>query len=199
MPYKINTYTIAQWVRKHLHLIWDMIELVNAHLFALRYRHVLQLLPNEIETEDPNIRIKSLQKKDIPLLADMLTHQSDKSLYFFHPHAFDEKSLLQLFRNPSMIQYAAWHDNTIVGYCFLRCFFTGKGFRGYLTDERHTRRGIGRNLGICLNRVADTLQIPTYKSINNDNIASLRLAEATCRIDVLEINNNEQLIRCYTI
>ena len=178
-------YKLAHILLTHFPWLWECIEWLNDLLFTIRYRHSLHKLNGLAKLEDADA------------LVTFFEHQPEESFAFFRPHPFDRKHIRKLLRRSSMLMHVIYRDGQIVGYCFLRCFFIGKGYRGYIVDAHQQRKGIGTELGAWLNDTAEKLPIRTFKTINNSNPASLRLAAATCQLKkVQEMENGDAEYEC---
>ena len=66
----------------------------------------------------------------------------------------------------------------LVGYFFLRCYFIGKCFRGYIVDYKHQNLGISKYTAKVMTDIVRMLGIPSYGTIAPDNIASLKSQNA---------------------
>jgi len=64
---------------------------------------------------------RSFEKKDVKDVLDLLNSLSKKNKEFFHPHAFDEKTLLENI-NSDDHYFVLTIDEKIIGYSFLRLF-----------------------------------------------------------------------------
>lgn len=191
-------YTLAHKIQHYFPWIWEMIEDINSLLFAVRYGHRLKGHEKMLEGLHDDYIVRAATIDDAKMMEHFFDQQSEYNLRFFHPHKFDATSLLKLLKRRSMLMYLVCDkEGGMVGYFFIRCFFIGKGFRGYIVDERQQKRGIGKLMGKGFAVVCQALQFPTYKTISKDNPASLALAHAVCEVEVLEeLPNNELYIRC---
>ncbi len=178
-------YKLAHIIMSAFPWLWECVEWINDILFRIRYHKSLR-----------NI-IGMVSEKDIDDLTEFFASQPESSFLYFRPHSFDRHHLLKLIHRSSMMMHVIYMDGKIAGYCFLRCFFIGKGYRGYIVDTRYRQKGIGKSLGIWLNDTAETLGLRTFKSINDDNLASLRLAQATCKLKkIQEMENGDAEYEC---
>ena len=83
-----------------------------------------------------------------------------------------------------------WHDQTIVGYFFLRCFINGKCFRGKIVDKNWQGRGIAKQMGIVMTKVSQALGMRMFGSISPENYASLASAKASNEIKIHQTLDN---------
>ena len=131
--------------------------------------------------------IEYLTQDTIPLLARFFEEQPDEAFEFFKPHSFDERTLRKLQRNKAFLAYVVKNDSsTIVGYFFLRCYFMGKCFRGYMVDYRWRNKGISKLTAKVMTDVATLLEIPSYGTIAPENMASMKSQSAVNDIKIIE-------------
>lgn len=135
-------------------------------------------------------KVVRLSPLNIKQAVGFFSAQPIEAFEFFRPHGFDENSLLQLCKNKGFLAYLVMDGEEVVGYFFLRCFFTGKCFRGYMTDYRHRRMGINRLMGEYATAVAMTLGLRMYGSISPRNEASMKSAQAVNEIKILNTLDN---------
>ena len=64
---------------------------------------------------------RSFKKKDVNEVLDLLNNLSEKKKGYFHPHAFDERTLLENL-NSDDHYFVLILDEKIIGYSFLRLF-----------------------------------------------------------------------------
>lgn len=144
---------------------------------------------------DLKFKVVRLSPLNVNLAVGFFAAQPPEAFEFFRPHGFDEKSLLRLCRNKGFLAYLVMDGEEVVGYFFLRCFFTGKCFRGYMTDYRHRRMGVNRLMGQVATDIAATLGIRMYGSISPRNAASMLSAKAVNDVRVLRtLDNGDYLV-----
>ncbi len=148
-----------------------------------------------VNCKDFSYKVVRLAPFNVNLAVDFFKAQPTEAFEFFRPHGFDEKSLLRLCRNKGFLAYLVMDGEEVVGYFFLRCFFTGKCFRGYMTDYRHRRRGVNRLMGEVATDIAVSLGLRMYGSISPHNQASLLSARAVNEVRVLQtLDNGDYLV-----
>jgi RimJ/RimL family protein N-acetyltransferase len=72
-------------------------------------------------TDKKPLIFRFFEKKDVKEVLDLLSSLSKKNKEFFHPHAFDEKTLLENL-NSDDHYFVLILDGLIIGYSFLRLF-----------------------------------------------------------------------------
>ena len=177
-------------MRDRLPWLWDVMERMNGWLFACRYASGLRHNMRGRDSEVLGYKVVRLAPLNVNLAIRFFQEQPPEAFEFFRPHGFDEKSLLRLCRNKGFLAYLVMDGEEVVGYFFLRCFFTGKCFRGYMTDYRHRRRGINRLMGEVATDIAVNLGLRMYGSISPRNQASLLSAKAVNEVRILQTLEN---------
>ena len=172
-------YAIAHILRDRCPWIWDAIEGVNSLLFGLLYHKRLKKTDGVLAHYQQDYKVESLKEEDVPKLMRFFEEQPEEAFTYFNPHGFDEKTLRKLQKSKSFLAYVVKGDGEILGYFFLRCYFIGKCFRGYMVDHRYRNRGISKLTSKVMTEVADTLGIPSFGTIAPENMASMKSQNAT--------------------
>lgn len=184
-------YKAAHIIRANCPWLWTWLNKANSTLFAIRFAKRLRQMPSIIERHSCAHRtIEPLAAGNIDAALRMFDSQPESSYEHFKPHAFDQATLLRLSHDKAFLAYLVTDDGEPVGYFFLRCSFTGKCFRGYMTDISHRRMGINRIMGLCSTSIAQALGIPMYGSISPHNIASMESAKAVNDIKIISTLDN---------
>lgn len=179
-------YALAHFLRDKCPWIWDLVERFNSFLFSIRYGRRLKQLPEILERYQDEYSIELIERKHLDDLTRFFQEQPGEAFEFFRPHAFDWKTLRKLQKNKAFLSFVVQKDNTIVGYFFLRCYFLGKCFRGYMVDYRWRNRGISKLTAKVMTDVATMLEIPSYGTIAPDNMASMKSQGAVNDIKIIE-------------
>lgn len=179
-------YAIAHFLRDKLSWLWNLVESFNAWLFSLRYGKKLKTFVfSELSTG-----YEVLPMGDMPTqkIVEFFSRQPDDAYSFFRPHHFDEKSIKRLQRNKSFLGYLLLdkENGNIVGYCFIRCFFNGQGFRGRMVDIGYRGRGLGTTMNKLLNEVGFGIGLRLFETVSKDNVASFRSALSASKVKVVK-------------
>lgn len=179
-------YALAHFLRDECPWIWDVIEQMNSWLFSIRYGRKLKRLHSILEHYQNEYQVDYIEEGHLPKLVSFFQEQPEEAFKFFKPHGFDEKALKKLQRNKAFLSFVIQKDDNIVGYFFLRCYFLGKCFRGYMVDYRWRNRGISKLTAKVMTDVASLLGIPSYGTIAPENMASMKSQGAVNDIKIIE-------------
>ena len=188
----MNVYKIAHIVKDKLPFIWDAIEKVNEWLFVLRYGKKVKSIAVTCVPE--GYELVALKDVETTQIVRFFEHQPVDAYTFFKPHGFDEKSIKRLKKNKSYLAYLLIDkvNGQIAGYCFNRCFFQGKGFRGRMVDVNYRGKGLGTAMNKMLNEVGFGIGLRLFESVSKDNVASYKSALSASNVKVLkELPHNE--------
>lgn len=185
-------YKIAHILRDKLSWFWNIIEWFNGVIFNLRYGKKIK---NFSFTTIPEGCI-IYPIKDVPTidLVKFFERQPEDAYTYFRPHRFDEKSIKRLQKNGAYMAYLLIDkaNGQIAGYCFNRCFFQGKGFRGRMVDIDYRGKGLGTAMNKILNEVGFGIGLRLFESVSKDNVASYRSALSASNVKIVkELPHNE--------
>lgn len=193
--FKKMLYKIAHVLRDRFPWLWDMVERLNDLLFSCRYGKCLRKVMGGANCNDLRFKVVRLSPLNVNIAVDFFAAQPQEAFRFFRPHGFDKSSLLRLCRNKGFLAFLVMEEEKVVGYFFLRSFFTGKCFRGYMTDFEHRRMGINRIMGQVATDVAMALGLRMYGSISPENQASMLSAQAVNDVKILQtLENGDYLV-----
>ena len=190
-------YELTHFVQDKMSWAWNMVEWGNAEVFSLQHRKGLKELPEILEKFTDRFSVTVAKEADASALAKFFTEQPEEAFKFFHPHEFDEKTLLKLIRRKSFLMFLVKDGEEIVGYFFLRCFANGTAFKGRLVDSRHRNQGIGKQMGLVMNDIVLHLGVRLFTTISPENYASLASVKAVNDIKVVRtLDNGYYYIEC---
>ena len=117
-------YEIAHFLRDRMPWLWDVVDILNAALFSLRYGCRLKTVEKRLlqkrgdssakgpgPVADKNVEIPAdyciVRMRDVPTgkLVEFFAHQPEEAFRFFKPHGFDAKSIKKLQRNKAFLAY----------------------------------------------------------------------------------------------
>ena len=183
-------YKLAHIIKERFGFIWDFIEWLNSTAFSFTHRKQLKTLPQVLDTCSGEYQFRLAQPSDASALVTFFANQPEEAFEFFKPHDFDAKAIKKVIANKAFQTIIVWHDQTIVGYFFLRCFINGKCFRGKIVDKNWQGRGIAKQMGIVMTKVSQALGMRMFGSISPENYASLASAKASNEIKIHQTLDN---------
>lgn len=179
-------YKIAHLLSNKLPCVWGAIEKGNEWLFLLLYERKLRKV--SIKSLPDGYCLVEMRNANTEKIVEFFQKQPNEAFKFFNPHKFDSKCIKQLQNNKSYIAYLLIdkENGKIAGYCFNRCYFIGKGFRGRMVDIDYRGRGLGTAMNKILNEVGFGLGLRLYETVSKDNLASYRSALTASNVRVVE-------------
>lgn len=167
--------------------VWNFIERVNGLVVCLLYgRKIECALGNAINEEDFNYSFRSLGKDDAPLLVDFISQQPQGFDKFFKPHDFDLKTYKRVLTCGTYKLIGCFDGNKLVGYCFIRFVANKAAYRGKIVDSQYQGKGIAKQMGILMTKIALDSGFHLYATISRDNIASLQSSKAVNDIRIIK-------------
>lgn len=204
-------YAIAHFLRDKMPWLWDLVDIINSVLFKLRIGGKLRAVEAEVlkryEAES-GMRIVPMSEVKTDDLVAFFAAQPEEAFTFFKPHGVDGKALKKLQKNKSFLAFVLIDDNNdsetsgtigtsgtsrIAGYCFIRSFFMGKGFRGRMVGMSHRGRGLGTLMNRLMNDVGFGIGLRLFETVNKRNVASYRSAMSASNVKVLEEMEDDEL------
>ena len=188
-------YAIAHFLRDKMPWLWDVVDTINSWLFSLRYGRRLKDIESKVMEKyasETGYEICRMRDVGASQLADFFAVQPEEAYKYFKPHGFDVKSIRKLQRNKSFLAYLVMDEGRIVGYCFNRSFFHGRGFRGRMVDMDYRGKGLGTTMNRLLNDVGFGIGLRLFETVSKDNVASYRSAMSASNVKVVkEMEENE--------
>lgn len=181
-------YVIAHFLRDKMPWLWDLVDLLNSFLFDIRYSGKLKKI--NLNEEIADYKVLPISKVETDELERFFVEQPEEVFKFFKPHEFDANSLKKLQKNNAFLGYVLKNEKQIVGYVFLRSFFTGKCFRGKIVDYRYRGKGLAKTLGMLANKVAYGIGLRMFATVSPENMASLQSSKAVNEVKIIKIMPN---------
>ena len=186
-------YKLAHIIKDRVPYVWDVVEKVNEWLFVMRYGRKTRRIT--VKAVPDGYELKRFQNVPAERIEAFFAHQPEEAFSYFRPHPFDKKSIVRLQKNGSYLAYLLIDklNGQIAGYCFNRCFFQGKGFRGRMVDIDYRGKGLGTAMNRILNEVGFGIGLRLFESVSKDNVASYRSALSASNVKVVEEMDNNEL------
>lgn len=203
-------YAIAHFLRDRMPWLWDLVDILNSWLFNMRFGSKLgKIEAGILERYGKECDMRILPMREVPTeeLVAFFAAQPEEAFTFFKPHGFDVKSIKKQQRSNSFLAYVLLDLNSnsvlnlpnsserpaIAGYCFIRSFFMGKGFRGRMVGIDHRGRGLGTLMNRLMNDVGFSIGLRLFETVNKKNVASYRSAMSASNVKVLEEMEDDDL------
>ena len=176
------------YLKHHFTFLWSIIEWFNSIIFYLLYGRKLDKKLNVLLNDKSfkGFSFKRLKKDDMVKLESFFNNQPESAYTFFNPHKFDEKSLVEKSKDHSFIMIGLFDNNKIIGYCFLRCFFNKKSFRGKIVDVNYQGKGIAKQMGILTTEICQSMSFRLFATISKDNVKSIASSKAVNDVRIVK-------------
>lgn len=167
--------------------IWNFIEFCNGLLVRLFYgRKIDNAIASALCNIGSEYAYKRLSKIHVEQLVEFISQQPSGFDTFFKPHGFTAKDFKRVLTNGTFILIGAFDNDKLIGYCFIRFFINKSAFRGKIVDKEYQGRGIAKQMGLILSKVASNAGFRVYATISKDNVASLKSAKYGSSIEVIK-------------
>ena len=112
------------FIKHHCKFLWNLAEYGNGILVGWFYgRRIVSVVSRVLtETSSVNQEYRLLRLEDVSEVCTFFLRQPENSYLYFNPHAFDEKTIRRLLKNPSFLMMGVFDGNKLIGYFFLRFF-----------------------------------------------------------------------------
>ncbi|HQP76798.1 MAG TPA: hypothetical protein PL069_05275 [Saprospiraceae bacterium] len=159
------------FIKHNLSAIWAIIEWGNSVLFTMIYSTTLErILPKVFkEFRHDTYTFRRLIPDDSEQLYELIKEQPVDDLEFFHPHAFDLRSIKKQFNVRAFLMMGVFEGSSMIGYFFLRFFANRKCFVGRLIDKNHRGRGIGDVMNKIMYNIAWRMNFRCLSTISRNN------------------------------
>lgn len=167
--------------------LWSRVEDINSVLMGLRYpalhRQAAQICAAQTQLE--GMQWTPVLPSDAEALSDFLTSLSGERTTWFAPHPFGVATLRGMAAGNSFLMFKVTYGGRIVGYHFLRCFFTGRAFHGLIVAEEMAGRGIGTRMWALAADICTRNSLAMQATIHRDNTASLTSCRRGCNPTII--------------
>ncbi len=165
------------FIKHHLAFLWSIAEWCNGLIISIIYKNKISDTAKKIceDYTKKDLVVCLAQKTDIADLSVFFYKQPEESYRFFRPHAFDEKTLLKLWKNPSFFLFVVKDkdNHQIAGYFMIRFFANRKAFVGFLVGDEFQGRGIAKQMCCIALRICWKNNFRTFATVSKDNTKAL--------------------------
>lgn len=166
--------------------IWSFIEGFNGFLVSFLYGGAIQKQVERNFDSVNEIAYRVLQREDAESLVELIASQPKGFDEYFKPHAFDLSTFRKVLQNRTYLLIGAFDGNKLIGYCFLRFAVNKAAYRGKMVDKTYQGRGIAKQMGIFMTRIAIGAGFRLFATISKHNLASMHSSKAVNEIKVIK-------------
>lgn len=184
------------YIKHKLGFVWKIAEAINNILFDLLYKQKLDVILSSVFADFSQgiFHYRKLARTDAKKLYTLISNQPLPDLNYFKPHSFDERSILQQLRKTSFLMMGAFHNDTLVGYFFLRFFANRKCFVGRVIDKEYRGKGIGVVMNNIMYETAWRMKFRCLSTISRNNNAIMRAHAANRHMIILKELKDDYLL-----
>ena len=184
------------FIKHRFAFIWNLAEGINNIVFSALYirrlNDVIIQVFSDVSHNPFSYRI--LKLADSEILSNIISAQPEEDLQYFHPHGLDPGSVRKQFGKDAFLMMGVFDGNKIVGYFFLRFFFTRKCFVGRLIDKPYRGKGIGNNMNHIMYEIAWRMKFRCLSTISKNNKAVMKAHAKNSEIIILKELQNDYLL-----
>lgn len=166
--------------------LWNAIESLNGLLIKLFYGRKLNKSIEDSLGYEYQHTYRKLNINDSEKLVKFIKEQPIGFDKFFKPHSFDNVTYRRVLSCGTYVLIGCFDEDRLVGYCFIRFFINKSAFRGKIVDKEYQGRGIAKQMGLIMSKVASNAGFKVYATISKDNVASLKSAKYGSSIEVIK-------------
>lgn len=181
-----SVVSLLKKIKQYLPWMWDVIEYLNGRCVRLFYgRRIDRSVQNALDKVTSQYQHRRLKKEDAYQLFEFINRQPAGFDKFFKPHGFAKKDFKRVLTNGTFVLIGTFDNDKLTGYCFIRFFMNKSAFRGKIVDREFQGRGIAKEMGVMMSRIASNAGFRVYATISKDNVASLRSAQHGSSVEVI--------------
>jgi RimJ/RimL family protein N-acetyltransferase len=190
-------YIFLRYLKNKLPLIWSIFEIVNNALV----RAVLQKKRYAIDAcvlsqpSSQGIVYRSCKPSDATRISLFFQELGPDDRKYFSPFEFNLERIKAILRSSGFLFFSAERGNRIVGVFFLRFFFDGRAFLGFVVHKDARGLGIGKSMVSALKKGCLESGIRLFSSVSMQNIPSWKIHES-CGFKIKKRINGEYMLLC---
>lgn len=175
---------ISKKVKARFPWLWDGVEFFNGMWIRMLYGRKIRQAMSGIDCSEKFV-YRKLDVADLDEIVRFVESQPTGFDRFFKPHSFDRRTYERLLKSGTYLFVGVFDGEKMVAYCFMRLYANKSAFRGYIVDAGYQGKGISKQMGICMTRIADFIGFRSYATISKDNIPSLQSQKAGAEVRVI--------------
>ncbi len=167
--------------------IWEMIERCNGIVVGFLYgKRIGEATADALKNVESPYRFRQLMVGDAEMLVDFIHRQPEGFDKFFKPHAFDLKTFRRVLKNHTYSLIGCFDEDKLIGYCFIRFVANKSAYRGKIVDRAYQGRGIAKQMGIVMTKIALNAGFRLFATISKKNVASMKSSSAVNDVRIIK-------------
>lgn len=172
--------------------IWEMIEGCNGIVVGFLYGNkIREATAAALKNVESLYRFRQLMDGDAEMLVDFINRQPEGFDKFFKPHAFDLKTFRKVLKNHTYSLIGCFDEEKLIGYCFIRFVANKSAYRGKIVDRAYQGKGIAKQMGIIMTKVALDAGFRLFATISKKNVASMESSNAVNDVRIIKELHND--------
>lgn len=176
---------ISKRLKSRYPWLWDCVECFNGLLIKILYGRKIKLAISQIDCYN-NYVYRKLEVADLDGIVRFIESQPAGFDRFFKPHSFDRRTYKRLLKSGTYLFVGVFDGEKMVAYCFMRLYVNKSAFRGKIVDKEYRGRGIAKQMGLTMSKIATNVGFRVYATISKDNVASLKSAKYGSSVEILK-------------
>ena len=167
--------------------IWNVIENCNGFVVGLLYGEKIKKAANvALQDIEGFYKYRTLNVEDTTCIMELIERQPEGFDRFFKPHAFDLKTFRKVLKNHTYSLIGCFDEKKLIGYCFIRFVANKSAYRGKIVDSAYQGRGIAKQMGIIMTKIALDAGFRLFATISKNNVASMKSSNAVNDIRIIK-------------
>lgn len=167
--------------------IWDLIEGCNGVVVGFLYGDKInKSTAVALQNSNNSYVYRRLTIYDAEMLVSFIERQPEGFDRFFKPHAFDLRTFRKVLENHTYTLIGCFDGNKLIGYCFIRFVANKSAYRGKIVDKAYQGKGIAKQMGIVMTKIALGAGFRLFATISKANVASMQSSKAVNEIRIIK-------------
>jgi RimJ/RimL family protein N-acetyltransferase len=186
---------LLRLIKKRIPIVWFAIETINNYLVTIFLGKAKKSIELFVVSLSPpsGIRFKPSKPNDAKRLSLFLQGLGSDDRQYFSPFSFTASRVEAMLRGGGFLFFSAERDGQIVGVFFLRLFFSGRAFLGFVVHRNARGLGIGKSMVFALRKGCLESGVRLFSSVSKHNIPSWKIHES-CGFRVRKRINEEYML-----
>jgi RimJ/RimL family protein N-acetyltransferase len=179
---------LIQAIRYRLPVLWKFIDCLNAFMVNRFFGQRLLDFVTSIESfsEINHIRFRSANQGDEAYVLSFLHSLDEDDIRYFQPFEFTLERISQVIQGRGFRLFIAEDANGMSGLFFVRLFFDGRAFLGFIVAKWARGQGLGTAMVRSLAKAVHVSGLRLYSTVSTKNLASIYAHKKAARFTEIE-------------